>query len=70
MATYTARESSKPKGESVSWVKCSISRSRTSLLDTILADYCRATGKIKKIAEPCKRFTLTGTLFLIPWCLN
>ena len=70
MATYTAQESSKPKGESVFWVECLIGHSRVSLLDTRLTDYCRATGKVKKIAEPCKRFTLTGTLFLIPWCLK
>lgn len=31
-----------------------------------VADHSRAAGKVKKIAEACKRFTLTGTLFLIP----
>ena len=70
MATYTARELSKPKGKSASQVKRSTSRSRSLFENTGLADYCRATGKFKKIAEPCKRFTLTGTLFLIPQYLS
>ena len=65
MATCTVRELSKPKGKSASQVKRSISGSKTPHEDVKLADYIRATGKIRKIAEPCKRFTLTGTLFLI-----
>ena len=63
-ATCTAMESSRPRSEFGSWKPSS--RAPSARWCHAYLTYSREIGKTKKISEPCKRFTITGTLFLFP----